>query len=143
MERVEVCDLEFSYRSNSLPSDAVITGASFRLSPGDRDHIRLEQEGCLAERRKRQPLQLPSAGSVFKNPPGSQSAGALIEACGLKGERCGAAEVSTLHANWIVNAKRKAKAEEVCRLISHIQRKVEEEQGVCLKPEVIPWGLSL
>ncbi len=88
----------------------------------------------LAERRRRQPLDLPSCGSVFRNPPGG-FAGELIERAGLKGMREGAAEVSSKHANFIVNHGG-ASAADIERLILRVQARVREATGVSLQPEV-------
>lgn len=78
------------------------------------------------------------AGSVFRNPPGDYAA-RLIEASGLKGLRCGGAEVSTMHANFIVNTGQ-ATAEDVLSLMANIQRKVKEDSGIDLIPEVLAVG---
>ncbi len=86
-------------------------------------------------RMSKQPLELPSCGSVFVNPPGHKS-GALIEACGLKGFSIGGAQVSPKHANFIVN-NGNAKAADILGVIQHVQKTVKERQNVDLKTEVI------
>ena len=96
--------------------------------------IRGKMEASLARRKKTQPLNEPSCGSVFRNPEGA-SAGELIERVGLKGKRVGGAQVSTVHANFIVN-KGKATARDVRALIELAQSKVFEEYGIELSPEV-------
>ncbi len=88
----------------------------------------------LREREQKQPLGLPSCGSVFRNPPGDH-AGRLIEACGLKGLRIGGAEVSTKHANFIINTGT-ATAADIERLIQAVRERVASETGVWLVPEV-------
>ena len=88
----------------------------------------------LAERANRQPLDLPSCGSVFKNPPGG-FAGQLIEAAGLKGEKIGGAQISTTHANFIVNTGG-AKASDVISLIAKARALVRFRTGIVLEPEV-------
>jgi UDP-N-acetylmuramate dehydrogenase len=88
----------------------------------------------LKRRRDSQPLELPSAGSVFKRPAGNY-AGALIEKCGLKGSRIGGAEVSEKHAGFIVN-RGGATCEDVKRLIEHIRETVLREYGIMLECEI-------
>ena len=83
---------------------------------------------------------LPSCGSVFKNPSADRSAGSLIEAVGLKGVREGGAEISSLHANWIVNIARSATAADVLALQERCARKVREQYGIELESEVLYWG---
>ena len=88
----------------------------------------------MARRKKTQPLEFPSAGSVFKRPAG-HFAGALIEQCGLKGLSIGGAQVSEKHAGFIIN-RGGATCADVTALIAEIQRRVLEETGVTLEPEV-------
>ena len=88
----------------------------------------------LAQRKDTQPLGLPSCGSVFRNPPGDHAA-RLIESCGLKGCRIGEAEVSTKHANFIIN-RGDASALDIENLILHVQHTVADTTGVELVPEV-------
>jgi UDP-N-acetylmuramate dehydrogenase len=88
----------------------------------------------LALRRRTQPLNLPNSGSVFRNPPGDHAA-RLLEACGLKGRRCGNAQVSLVHANFIVN-QGGARAREILALMRAMQDAVQERFGVLLVPEV-------
>ena len=89
-------------------------------------------------RNAKQPLEFPSAGSVFVNPPGHKS-GKLIEECGLKGFKIGDAQVSEKHANFIINLGN-AKATDVLQLIKHIQDAVLEHKGVSLHPEWVILG---
>jgi UDP-N-acetylmuramate--alanine ligase len=89
------------------------------------------------KRQKSQPRE-PSAGCIFKNPAGD-SAGRLIDACGLKGERVGDAEVSTVHANFIVN-RGQATSADVIGLVRRIRARVEQQTGVRLQPEVLLYG---
>jgi UDP-N-acetylmuramate dehydrogenase len=132
-------ELQFSYRHSVLPPGAIIVEATLRLVAGDREQIVQRRTSCLAERKKRQPLTVPSAGSVFKNPSTTVSAGFLIEQAGLKGERIGGAEVSTMHANWIVNSTRQAHASDVQALIAQCKERVLLQAGIELKTEVISW----
>jgi UDP-N-acetylmuramate dehydrogenase len=109
--------------------------AWFRLEPGDGETSRGVMKELLARRTATQPLSLPNAGSVFRNPPRDHAA-RLIEACGMKGFGRGGAMVSEKHANFIVNPGGKASAADIEWLIQHIQRIVYQMQGVVLATEV-------
>ena len=104
---IPVAEAAFSYRESRFKrpegSGEVILGATVALAPGEPELIKGHLEEIRRWRREHQPLGIPSAGSVFRNPPGELSAGALIEAAGMKGVRMGGAEVSEMHANWILN----------------------------------------
>jgi UDP-N-acetylmuramate dehydrogenase len=131
-------DLELGYRTSALRggrlSGALVTGAWLELAPGDGAASRRQMAGWTAERTRTQPIKTLNCGSVFRNPPGD-SAGRLVEAAGLKGSREGAAEVSTLHANFIVNHGG-ATAADVDRLIRRVQAEVSQRFGVALEAEV-------
>lgn len=127
-------EVRWAYRSTDLPRRGVICEASLRVEPGEPERIRRVMEASLNRRKKSQPLGLPSAGSVFVNPEGD-SAGRLIEATGLKGRRIGGAQVSEIHANFIVNTGG-ASAADVIALIRLIRETVEDMYGVELKPEI-------
>ncbi|MEG1196865.1 MAG: UDP-N-acetylmuramate dehydrogenase [Raoultibacter sp.] len=127
-------DIAWEYRRSSIPADAVIVECELRAAPGDAAFVHGKMEGLLAQRKKNQPLRYPSCGSVFKNPPG-KSAGALLEAVGLKGYKVGGAQISELHANFIVNVD-KACAADVRALIDLATSKVKEVYGIELTPEV-------
>jgi len=122
------------YRWTDISPDAIVLEASFNLQPGIRSEIEKIRMEILAFRRAKQPLSLPSAGSVFKRPPGDY-AGRLIEEAGLKGLRIGDALVSEKHANFIVNCGA-ASASDVYRLITEIQEVILKRFGVSLEPEV-------
>ncbi|MDW8469329.1 MAG: UDP-N-acetylmuramate dehydrogenase [Burkholderiales bacterium] len=134
-------EFETGYRHCRLKSggrlglDHWFAAALFRLAPGERDASREAMRNLLERRLRSQPLSLPNAGSVFRNPPG-QHAAKLIEACGLKGLARGGARVSEMHANFIVNPKGAARAADIEWLIREVQRVVREKQGVELVPEV-------
>jgi UDP-N-acetylmuramate dehydrogenase len=113
----------------------LFTAAWFRFPQGDVAAGRSRIKALLARRIATQPLALPNAGSVFRNPPGDHAA-RLIEACGLKGRRIGGAAVSALHANFIVNPEKRASAADVEALIAHVRNVVHAETGVSLEPEV-------
>lgn len=131
--------LFFAYRDSTFkrePGRAVVWRATFSVDRGDAaEGERLVNED-LAARKAKQPYEFPSVGSVFKNPSANQSAGSLIEAAGLKGRRIGGAEVSTKHANFIVN-RGGATAKDVLALIGEIERAVWERTGVRLEKEIV------
>jgi len=132
-------DLAFGYRHSILQERrGIVTEAAFLLQPGDRKEIAAALASYKDRRRRTQPLQMACAGSVFRNPPNDHAA-RLIEAAGLKGEREGNAEVSLLHANFIVNHGG-AKAEDVLTLIRRVQSTVEDLYGIRLVPEVLLMG---
>ena len=113
----------------------IFTAAWFRFPQGDAGAARLRIKSLLARRIATQPLALPNAGSVFRNPPGDYAA-RLIEACGLKGHAIGDARVSEKHANFIVNPTRRARAADIEALIAHVRATVHAATGVDLEPEV-------
>ncbi len=127
------------YRSVHLadgsPLDGIFTAAWFRFPPGDVNAARQRIRELLARRIATQPLELPNAGSVFRNPP-DDFAARLIEACGLKGASIGGARVSEEHANFIVNPGRDAKAADIEALIGHVHDVVLARTGVDLEREV-------
>lgn len=128
-------DHRFVYRSSYfLENSAIILGAAIQLKPGRSEDILLRMTDLAARRRASQPLDLPSAGSVFKRPPGFY-AGKLISECGLRGIRFGDAQVSEKHAGFIVN-RGQATARDVRALMVHIQERVAAETGVHLEPEI-------
>ncbi|MEL6383982.1 MAG: UDP-N-acetylmuramate dehydrogenase [Cyanobacteria bacterium J06626_18] len=129
-------DLRFSYRISSLQSQLrMVTQAVFQLSPGHRpETVIADTQAALERRRSMQPYHLPSCGSVFRNPE-AHAAGWLIEQTGLKGYQIGGAQVSTLHANFIVNCGR-ATAQDVLSVIRCVQQQVEQQWSLRLHPEV-------
>lgn len=132
---ITVTEHDFGYRQSIYKdSGKVIIGAKIRLTTGDGENIRETMESLAARRREKQPLELPSAGSVFKRPEGFY-AGALIEGAGLKGETVGGAMVSEKHAGFIVN-KGGATAEDVKKLIEIIKTRVYEKYRVLLDTEI-------
>lgn len=132
-------DYTIGYRSvrgrEGTSRDDIYTAAWLSFPPGDAAKARARIKELLARRIATQPLALPNAGSVFRNPPDDHAA-RLIESCGLKGYAIGGARVSEKHANFIVNAQRRAKASDIEALIRHVQRVVLKETGVLLEPEV-------
>lgn len=134
-----VGDLPWRYRHSGLPVGAVVTSVVLSLPSGDKERISQRCAHNLAERRARQPLALPSAGSVFKNPSPERPAGMLLEELGMKGFAIGGAMVSELHANWIVNPKRQATARDVVSVIEACQERARATSGIELEPEVRLW----
>ena len=134
--------LAFDYRHSRLQEDElVVLSARFRLDPGhDPEEIIRITSGNLSHRTSTQPYTQPSCGSVFRNPE-PLKAGRLIEGLGLKGSRIGGAEVSTLHANFIVNTGA-ATAADIDSLIQHVQQRVEAAHTVRLHPEVKRLGFT-
>ena len=128
-------EMQFGYRHSVFSDkDWCITKVKMQLRPGDPAEIRRTMEDLMERRKSKQPLEYPSAGSVFKRPEGN-NAGALIEQCGLKGRRVGGAQVSEKHAGFIVNLG-DASSRDVARLIREIQNTVEEQTGYRLECEL-------
>lgn len=126
--------LKFSYRRLALPPSWIILKGRFQLKKGKKEEILERVKSYLEMKKRTQPLDYPSAGSVFKNPI-EGSAGEWIEEAGLKGFRMGQAMVSDRHANFIINLG-KATAEEVINLMEWVERKIYEEKGISLEREV-------
>ena len=127
-------DIGFSYRHASFPGEFVLTTVALSMERGEKEAVLAAMDELLARRREKQPLELPSAGSVFKNPPGAKAA-MLIEEAGLKGRRVGGAQVSEKHANFIVN-KGGATAGDIISLIELVREEVFKKLSVELELEV-------
>ncbi|MES1981446.1 MAG: UDP-N-acetylmuramate dehydrogenase [Pseudomonadota bacterium] len=129
-------DFEIGYRHVRLlaPDEEFFVGAWLRLPSGDGAAARAAIKSLLARRIASQPLNLPNAGSVFRNPP-NDFAARLIEQCGLKGRQIGMAQVAHKHANFIVNLGA-ATAEDIERLINEVQQTVQQRTGIALQCEV-------
>lgn len=148
-------DYEIGYRHVALKPETAIkdqkgqdscdeewfVGGGFRLASGEDAASRKKIKELLTRRINTQPLNLPNAGSVFRNPPGDHAA-RLIESCGLKGLRRGGAMVSAKHANFIVNTG-DATAEEIEMVIVTVRKAVKEQTGIELVQEVRIIGLPL
>ena len=122
-------------RADGSAPDGIFTAAWFRFPAGDAAAARARIKDLLARRIAAQPLSLPNAGSVFRNPPGDHAA-RLIESCGLKGFARGGARVSEKHANFIVNPRGAGLAADIEALIAHVRATVRDRTGVDLEPEV-------
>ncbi|MCL4800672.1 MAG: UDP-N-acetylmuramate dehydrogenase [Burkholderiales bacterium] len=131
----EVAYRHVALKNGALGADEWFVGAWFRFAPGAGERARVRIKDLLARRVATQPLELPNAGSVFRNPPDGYAA-RLIEACGLKGYAIGGARISEKHANFIVNPARRARAADIERLIAYARATVKARFGVDLQPEV-------
>ena len=132
-------ELDFGYRHSALQgSSKIVTSVTVELAAGDKQAIAEKMADFSNRRITKQPLELPSAGSMFKRPPG-YFAGTLIDQTGLKGYTVGGAQVSTKHAGFVVNIGG-ATAADVLQLISDVQAKVFAAHGVHLEPEVLVLG---
>ncbi|MEW6186818.1 MAG: UDP-N-acetylmuramate dehydrogenase [Thermodesulfobacteriota bacterium] len=134
-------ELDFGYRSLPLEPGELILSGGLKLKAGKGESIREETRRLWDKRRAIQPLNLPSCGSVFKN-PGQDFAGRLIEQAGLKGRQKGGAQISERHANFIVNLGQ-AGSGDVLYLMNLIRDRIKGQFGVLLEPEVRLWGCTL
>lgn len=131
-------EMAFSYRHSRLEDeDSIVLRATFALTPKPVEEIRGLMQDLMTRRRSSQPLDLPSAGSAFKRPVGGYAA-ALIEESGLKGYRIGGAAVSEKHAGFVVNLGG-ATAENVKQLLHYVSKKVFENTGILMEPEIRIW----
>ncbi|MEO0868996.1 MAG: UDP-N-acetylmuramate dehydrogenase [Cyanobacteria bacterium J06642_11] len=137
IETLTMDDVRAGYRNtNLLDGRRFVLQVRFQLEhEGDPEEIRCNTLEHLAERKRKQPLDKPTAGSTFKSPPGGKGAGWYIEQAGLKTFQVGGARVSPVHANWIENLGG-ATAADVRQLMAHIQSGVKTRMGIDLEPEV-------
>lgn len=139
VELLPAQDLDFSYRHSKLQgSSYIVLSVTVVLVPGDKEAIKAKMDDFSQRRISKQPLELPSAGSMFKRPVG-YFAGTLIDQTGLKGYAVGGAQVSPKHAGFVVNIGG-ATAADVLQLIKDVQDKVFAAHGVHLEPEVLVIG---
>ena len=132
---IAASEMQLGYRHSVFSEkDWCITKVKLQLRPGDPAEIRRTMEDLMERRKSKQPLEYPSAGSVFKRPEGNY-AGALIEQCGLRGRQIGGAQVSEKHAGFIVN-RGGASSRDVTQLIREIQTTVAEQTGYRLECEL-------
>jgi UDP-N-acetylmuramate dehydrogenase len=136
-------DCQFNYRESIFKKkkNLIILSAQIKLKKGKKEKIDSLIKKYLDYRRKNQPLNFPSVGSIFKNPKGFFAA-ELIEKCGLKGKKIGDVKISEKHANFIINLG-KGKAKDVVKLINLIKKKVKEKFGVNLEEEIIYLGFKI
>lgn len=134
-----VCQMELGYRHSIYADNGyVITGAVLRLHKDSPVEIRKRMDDYMNRRKTKQPIEFPSAGSVFKRPEGN-FAGTLIQESGLKGKQIGGAQVSEKHAGFIIN-KGEATCKDVLDLIEYIKNTVKENSGIELECEIKPIG---
>tara|TARA_B100000212_G_scaffold87018_1_gene63476 strand:- start:1432 stop:2367 length:936 start_codon:yes stop_codon:yes gene_type:complete len=134
-------DLEFSYRYSNIPKNEVVVEAKFQFQTGDINEIKINKDKASQSRRNNQPLQYRSAGSIFKNPKSGMAAGYLIDQARLKGLKKGDAEISTKHANFIINHG-SATSENILDLIKIIKSEVYNKFKVNLDLEVKLMGFK-
>ncbi|WP_218666258.1 UDP-N-acetylmuramate dehydrogenase [Streptococcus dysgalactiae] len=135
-------EMAFGYRHSVIQETGdIVISAKFALNPGNYDHISQEMNRLNHLRQLKQPLEIPSCGSVFKRPPG-HFAGQLIMEANLKGHRVGGVEVSEKHAGFMINVA-DGTAKDYEDLIAHVIEAVENHSGVRLEPEVRIIGESL
>lgn len=127
-------DFQASYRELKGARGRWFFSCCLKMVSRDREQCRREMRRLLQQRARQQPLRQPSCGSVFKNPPGDYAA-RLIERCGLKGSRIGAARVSEQHGNFIIN-EGGATASDIEQLMQRVQEQVQRHCGILLQPEV-------
>jgi UDP-N-acetylmuramate dehydrogenase len=132
-------DCGFVYRNSNLKNSIILEG-TFSLPAGDPEELNKLRKQWISQRNDTQPVEIPNAGCVFKNPPGNYAA-KLIEESGLKGMFCGGAMVSAKHSNFIVNYD-KASARDVAELINLVRRTVKEKTGIKLELEIKPVGFE-
>jgi UDP-N-acetylenolpyruvoylglucosamine reductase len=136
---LERAALPAAYRSCGLPHGTLFLGCELLLAQDDPEKLRATGARLKKAKAASQPLALPSAGCVFKNPRPELPAGRLIDELGLKGERVGGALVSAVHANFIVNEQRTATCADVAGLVRRIRERAWRERGVVLEMEVETW----
>ena len=137
--RIDNQALRFDYRSSALKGkDFIVVSALLELEKGDSEQITAQMQELALKRKEKQPLEFPSAGSTFKRPEG-YFAGKLIEDAGLRGYTVGGAMVSDKHCGFVVN-KGNATSSDIYKLILDVQKKVDDDFGVKLEPEVIMLG---
>lgn len=135
IKQYSCADMCFGYRDSVVAhEDLTVLEVTLKLEAGDADQIKAEMDRLSEQRTSKQPLEFPSAGSTFKRPEGYY-AGALIEEAGLRGYQFGGAQVSEKHCGFVINADH-ASASDVKQLIDYIQKKVYENSGVMMTPEV-------
>ena len=135
MQTIPAEELELGYRHSIIPvAGYIVLGAKLRLQKGEEAAIRSRMAELAEQRREKQPLQYPSAGSTFKRPTG-YFAGKLIQDAGLKGKTIGGAQVSEKHSGFLINIG-DATAQDVLDLIAFCQKEVKAQFGVTLETEV-------
>lgn len=137
---LERSQLPAAYRSCGLPAGTLFLSCELELKPGDPEVLKATATRLKQAKAATQPLAQPSAGCVFKNPAPTCPAGKLVDELGLKGVRSGGAEVSAVHANFIINPERTATAADVADLVRRIRRAAWRERAIDLHMEVETWN---
>lgn len=139
LREYEASEMGLGYRTSVFKTNGdIILFAKYSLHTDDKEMIKARMDDVMGRRKSKQPLEFPSAGSVFKRPEGA-FAGTLIEQCGLKGKTVGGAQVSEKHAGFIINIGG-ATCDDVMGLVKLVQDKVREETGFFLEREIIRTG---
>ena len=139
VREVPAAEMALGYRTSVFKTNGdIILFAKYNLHTGDKSAIKAQMEEIMGRRKSKQPLEYPSAGSVFKRPEGA-FAGTLIEQCGLKGKTVGGAQVSEKHAGFIINVGG-ATCDDVMELVKVVQDTVKAETGYILEREIIRTG---
>ena len=135
-------DLDFTYRDCKLESDEIVIAAQFKFEKKDPKDIKEKRKSCLDYRTKTQPLQMPSAGSVFTNPDADNGiyAAKLLEEAGFKGKASHGVEFSKMHANWLVKVGDEALSQGVFDLIDEASDHILSTKNICLNPEIKSWS---
>lgn len=137
IEEIKKENLIISKKNVDFGKSGMVIGAKFLLKKEKKDIIKAKIDENILFRKNTQPASYPSAGCIFKNPQIDLGAGLLLDKCGLKGEIRGGAMYSTMHANWIVNYNKNAKADDVIYLIEKGKEKVQKEFNITLEEEII------
>ncbi|HTF57115.1 MAG TPA: UDP-N-acetylmuramate dehydrogenase [Planctomycetota bacterium] len=135
-KRLTPSEAGFRYRTSDLRG-RIVLGAGLQLTPDEPAPLAARYDEIMRDKKETQPLGRPNAGCIFKNPPGER-AGRLIDRCGLKGARAGAARVSSKHANFIINEGR-ALADDVLCLVDRIRAEVSARFALSLELEILVW----
>ena len=139
IREIPAADLQLGYRTSVFKANGdIILFSKYKLHTDDKDAIKARMDDVMNRRKSKQPLEYPSAGSVFKRPEGA-FAGTLIEQCGLKGKTVGGAQVSEKHAGFIINIGG-ATCDDVMTLVRLVQETVKEQTGYTLEREIIKTG---
>mgnify|MGYP001200147891 CR=1 FL=1 len=141
INKYKFCDIDFKYRSSSFKDTEILIDAYFKCEYGNKNDIYKNKMECSQSRKRNQPLKFRSAGSIFKNPNNNKAAGYLIDQAGLKGEKCGDAEISKKHANFIINHGN-ANSDDVMNLITMIQKEIKTKYDIKLDLEIKLIGVN-
>ena len=131
--------LNFTYRHCSLEEELVILSARLELIKRDPKEVKEKRSSALKYRKDTQPLSMPSAGSVFRNPSQELAAAKILEDLGCKGQRVGGVCLSEMHSNWIVRVSDEAKASDIRILVDDLKNTAQKNTGIMLKEEIIFW----